>query len=51
MLQERLNRQEDDNERERKRLEDLIARMESQLRDQTRCLEEVKFDDVILFTK
>ncbi|XP_005109995.2 fas-binding factor 1 [Aplysia californica] len=43
MLQERLTRQEEDNDRERKRLEDLIARMETQLRDQTRSLEEERW--------
>ncbi|XP_067671245.1 fas-binding factor 1 homolog [Haliotis asinina] len=43
ILQERLTRQEADNENERKRLEDLIARMESQLRDQTRLLDEERW--------
>ncbi|XP_071106308.1 fas-binding factor 1 homolog [Haliotis cracherodii] len=43
ILQERLTRQEGDNENERKRLEDLIARMESQLRDQTRMLDEERW--------
>ncbi|RUS83715.1 hypothetical protein EGW08_008511 [Elysia chlorotica] len=43
MLQERLSRQEEDNGRERKRLEDLITRMESQLRDQTKSLEEERW--------
>ncbi|KAK3709195.1 hypothetical protein RRG08_030872 [Elysia crispata] len=43
MLQERLSRQEEDNARERKRLEDLITRMESQLRDQTKSLEEERW--------
>ena len=41
VLEERLTRQEEDNDRERKRLEELIARMETQLREQTRSLEEV----------
>ena len=41
VLQARLTKQEEDNERERHRLEDLIARMESQNRDQLRQLEEV----------
>uniref|UniRef100_A0A2C9LKY0 Fas-binding factor 1 C-terminal domain-containing protein n=1 Tax=Biomphalaria glabrata TaxID=6526 RepID=A0A2C9LKY0_BIOGL len=43
MLQERLKRQEEDNERERKRLEELIVRMESQLREQTRLMEEERW--------
>ncbi|XP_041362212.1 fas-binding factor 1 homolog [Gigantopelta aegis] len=43
ILQERLNRQEADNDNERKRLEDLIARMETQLRDQTRILDEERW--------
>ncbi|GFN87251.1 fas-binding factor 1 homolog [Plakobranchus ocellatus] len=43
MLQERLSRQEEDNSRERKRLEDLITRMETQLRDQTKSLEEERW--------
>ncbi|XP_050390456.1 fas-binding factor 1 homolog [Patella vulgata] len=42
-LQERLSRQEEDNERERKRLEDLIARMETQMREQTRLLDEERW--------
>jgi len=41
VLQARLTKQEEDNERERHRLEDLIARMESQNRDQLRQLDEV----------
>ena len=34
-------KQEEDNERERHRLEDLIARMESQNREQLRQMDEV----------
>nr|KAG5714744.1 hypothetical protein BaRGS_000232 [Batillaria attramentaria] len=43
MLQARLKKQEEDNEKERYRLEDLIARMESQNRDQLRQLEEERW--------
>lgn len=41
VLQERLNRQQEENDLERKRLEDLISRLETQLREQTRMLDEV----------
>lgn len=41
VLQERLNRQQEENDLERKRLEDLISRLEIQLREQTRMLDEV----------
>ena len=41
MLQERLNKQQEDNDTERQRLQDLIARLESQIREQTRMLEDV----------
>ncbi|KAL8592685.1 hypothetical protein ACOMHN_037625 [Nucella lapillus] len=43
MLQARLVKQEEDNEKERHRLEDLIARMESQNREQLRQLEEERW--------
>ncbi|BFZ02757.1 hypothetical protein BsWGS_05795 [Bradybaena similaris] len=43
ILQERLNKQAEDNDRERRRLEDLIAQMESQLKDQSRTLEEERW--------
>ena len=48
VLQARLTRQEEDNEKERHRLEDLIARMESQNRDQLRQLEEVICEFILL---
>ena len=41
VLQERLNKQQEDNDVERQRLQDLIARLESQIREQTRMLEDV----------
>ncbi|CAG5132036.1 unnamed protein product [Candidula unifasciata] len=43
ILQERLNKQAEDNDRERRRLEDLIAQMETQLKEQTRTLEEERW--------
>lgn len=36
-----MNRQQEENDLERKRLEDLISRLETQLREQTRMLDEV----------
>lgn len=41
VLQERLNKQQEDNDAERQRLQDLIARLETQIREQTRMLEDV----------
>ena len=41
VLQQRLERQQEENEMERKRLEDLVNRLESQIREQTRMLDEV----------
>ncbi|XP_078317344.1 fas-binding factor 1 homolog isoform X2 [Crassostrea virginica] len=43
ILQERLNRQQEENDLERKRLEDLIGRLETQLREQTRMLDEERW--------
>ncbi|XP_056020112.1 fas-binding factor 1 homolog isoform X2 [Ostrea edulis] len=43
ILQERLNRQQEENDMERKRLEDLIGRLETQLREQTRMLDEERW--------
>ncbi|XP_065921782.1 fas-binding factor 1 homolog isoform X2 [Magallana gigas] len=43
ILQERLNRQQEENDLERKRLEDLISRLETQLREQTRMLDEERW--------
>ncbi|XP_061181663.1 fas-binding factor 1 homolog isoform X1 [Saccostrea echinata] len=43
ILQERLNRQQEENDLERKRLEDLIGRLETQLREQTRILDEERW--------
>ncbi|KAL5017874.1 hypothetical protein ScPMuIL_003596 [Solemya velum] len=40
LLGERLSKQQNENNRERKRLEELIARMESELREQTRMMDE-----------
>lgn len=41
VMQTRLVKQEEDNIKERQRLEDLIARMQSQNREQIRQLDEV----------
>lgn len=46
VLQERLNRQQEENDLERKRLEDLISRLETQLREQTRMLDEVSDQEI-----
>lgn len=51
VLQERLNRQQEENDLERKRLEDLIGRLETQLREQTRMLDEVRNRHVPCLTK
>ena len=42
VLQERLNKQQEDNDQERQRLQELITRLEAQIREQTRMLEEVE---------
>ena len=41
VLQERLRKQQDDNDNERRRLEDLITRLETQIREQSRVHDEV----------
>ena len=41
VLQERLERQQHENEMERARLQGLIVKLESQLTDQSRTMEEV----------
>ncbi|WAQ95521.1 FBF1-like protein, partial [Mya arenaria] len=43
MLQDRLNKQQDDTEQERQRLQELVARLETQIREQTRMLEEERW--------
>lgn len=43
VLQERLQKQQEDTEDERHRLQQLVARLEAQIREQTRMLEEVSF--------
>lgn len=43
VLQDRLNKQQEDNDQERQRLQELVARLETQIREQTRMLEEVSF--------
>jgi Fas-binding factor 1 len=42
VLEERLRKQQEDNDHERRRLQELIARMELQLREQTRQLDAVR---------
>ncbi|VDI17787.1 Fas-binding factor 1 [Mytilus galloprovincialis] len=43
ILQERLRKQQDDNDNERKRLEDLITRLETQIREQSRVHDEERW--------
>ncbi|XP_052266250.1 fas-binding factor 1-like isoform X2 [Dreissena polymorpha] len=43
MLQDRLNKQQEDTEQERHRLQELVARLETQIREQTRMLEEERW--------
>ncbi|KAK3590960.1 hypothetical protein CHS0354_034532 [Potamilus streckersoni] len=43
MLSERLNKQQEENDKERLKLQDLIARLETQLREQNRMLEEERW--------
>lgn len=46
VLQDRLNKQQEDTEQERQRLQELVARLEAQIREQTRMLEEVTFTQI-----
>ncbi len=48
-LQDRLDRQQHDNEVERARLQGLISKLETQLTDQARTMEEVRYSISILF--
>jgi len=41
VLQDRLTKQQEDTDQERQRLQELVARLETQIREQTRMLEEV----------
>ncbi|KAL3875799.1 hypothetical protein ACJMK2_033715 [Sinanodonta woodiana] len=43
MLSERLNKQQEENDKERQKLQDLIARLETQLHEQNRLLEEERW--------
>jgi hypothetical protein len=51
VLQDRLNKQQEDNDQERQRLQELVARLETQIREQTRMLEEVYKFTVFCFCK
>ncbi|KAJ8319221.1 hypothetical protein KUTeg_004312 [Tegillarca granosa] len=42
-LRKRLTKQQDENENERRRLEDLVSKLETQLREQTRVLDEERW--------
>lgn len=48
-LQERLERQHHENEQERARLQGLLSKMEAQLTEQTRSMEEVSYNLLIVF--